>query len=557
MAPAPRSAGRSGAGPGTWDVTGLLVLVTSGVLIFLLLDRDFEFVLEPDFQFRLIAGYAEAFTNLDFSRLPRPVPHPYLDGSNIAYGAFTAVVAKVSSFSPALARHLPSIYSHALLATELVNAVARIVAAWLFYRSLVLLGTGRFVGFALAMLLSVSPQLIPITFLRVDHLVLLPLVAVFHLSLLLTKQQARLAHGIGLGLAMAFLANIKLTGAIFGILPVLAAAALLLRQRDRETARQLTRFALGALNTFVVLSALFLARFLPLGLGGLGEHITASVGKVLPWVTVLGKSPVFYYNIDLFRGYGGFFLVLVAVSFLMVLFRAVARRHPPSVFLIAAVLVFSLLGIWAMKYPRGGYHLVPIYLALVGAAAAQVRAGLVTAGQRRQRVGTVGLCVLLVLPLVQVGAVYLEELEAVRYRAIGIDQTRRQARNWLVENRVLGSTVCLMPESGWASAPLAGLRVELHYGPFAFPFLDPEALARYPVPTAAQVAEACDLVVLNDFHLKEYERVFARSGLEELWGRWERLFEELAGAYGRQVFACERPVYHVSRIEIYDLRSDG
>ncbi len=146
------------------DFTGLLVLVTSGVLMFQLLDRDYRFYAEPDFQLDLIAPYAEAFANLNFSRLPQPVPHVYLDGSHIIYGAFTALIAELSPFIPAIRRFLPTVPSLALFATELVNAIARTLAAWVFYRSLAALGTGRCVGFAMTLLLSLLVTLITLLF---------------------------------------------------------------------------------------------------------------------------------------------------------------------------------------------------------------------------------------------------------------------------------------------------------------------------------------------------------------------------------------------------------
>ena len=97
-----------------------------------------------------------------------------------------------------------------------------------------------------------------------------------------------------------------------------------------------------------------------------------------------------------------------------------------------------------------------------------------------------------------------------------------------------GSVVCIMPQSGWASVPLGGLGLNLGYGPFDFPFLDLEALARYPVPTTTEVAAACDVVVFNDFHLGNYEAYFVRVGLGDLWQQWLSLFDDMATRYSRQ-----------------------
>ncbi len=116
---------------------------------------------------------------------------------------------------------------------------------------------------------------------------------------------------------------------------------------------------------------------------------------------------------------------------------------------------------------------------------------------------------------------------------------------WLAENVAPGSTVCLMPDTEWASVPMNGLNLKVDHGPFDFPYLDLEALAGHPVPTAAQVAEACDVVMLNDFHLNSFGAHFVRAGLGHRWELWQALLDELAREYSREVFSSQRPAFRI------------
>ena len=62
--------------------------------------------------------------------------------------------------------------------------------------------------------------------------------------------------------------------------------------------------------------------------------LTEGYAMQMKWTTVLPSTPLLYYNIDLFAGYGGVFLVLVALSILAVAARGFADRDATSLWLL-------------------------------------------------------------------------------------------------------------------------------------------------------------------------------------------------------------------------------
>src|SRR5262249_5448075 len=79
--------------------------------------------------------------------------------------------------------------------------------------------------------------------------------------------------------------------------------------------------------------------------------------------TMLG--PLEYYNIELMMSSGALFVILYVAASVLVIFIAVRRRVPLAIFLGLSFLVFSAGGFVSPKYERGGYHFIPIVIAIV------------------------------------------------------------------------------------------------------------------------------------------------------------------------------------------------
>jgi hypothetical protein len=67
-------------------IVGAALFILFLALIWLLRERDLEFIFEPDFWPEMIEAWRRFFATADPSILPTPVPHPYLDGQYVVYG---------------------------------------------------------------------------------------------------------------------------------------------------------------------------------------------------------------------------------------------------------------------------------------------------------------------------------------------------------------------------------------------------------------------------------------------------------------------------------------
>jgi hypothetical protein len=112
-----------------------------------------------------------------------------------------------------------------------------------------------------------------------------------------------------------------------------------------------------------------------------------------------------------------------------------------------------------------------------------------------------------------------------------------------------------MRHSDWASVPTGGLGLKVSYGPLNVPYKNRKAMAQYPVPSLPKLAAACNIVILDDFHIRFYGVIFDKMGLHDRWMEWKDLFKEMAQVRPPMVFASKYPLHGVSRIEVYDLRS--
>jgi hypothetical protein len=104
----------------------------ASVLVFVILlvgsvtlsERDFEFLLEPDFNSNMILAFETLLKTGSWSAVPVPEPHVYLDGQYFIYGAAVALLRSPVS--------LPSNLAYSLAAAFTVNAIAYAVGPFDF-----------------------------------------------------------------------------------------------------------------------------------------------------------------------------------------------------------------------------------------------------------------------------------------------------------------------------------------------------------------------------------------------------------------------------------------
>ena len=512
-------------------------------------DLDGALVFDPDLRIDDILVYHAFFAGGGWSLLTPPAPNVYFEGHSFIYGLALHLYQGLAGLVGA---H-PPLREAAIATVSIIGALAHVAATTVFFAAVRRLTESAVPALALTLLFGLSPQILAIDLIRIDRLMILPLMVILYISVLITRREAVTRHGVLLGVASAVLAATKISGALFTVLPVLAAAIVIILDKSRAIPR-VRRVAAAAcsagipvLLVLMIRHVLHWERFIP----GLAEGYAMQ----MKWTTVLPSTPLLYYNIDLFAGYGGVFLVLVALSILAVAARGFADRDATSLWLLISLGLFSAAGMAVFKYDRGGYHLVPLYLF---ALAISVRCAMDVFARRihrRRRLGELSAAAaVLIFPVAAVSQTYVAQAADARAREASVIHTRMDARDWIVARFKPGERICMMTSSQWANPPLAGKGFQVTTAPLDILYLDGAAMADYAPPSLAQLRAACDGLVLNDLHNTVYLNNFTSRGYAQRRAEWDRLLADLRAAHPPQIFDGGISAFFVSKVEVLDLR---
>ncbi len=534
--------------PSAWPYVTAAAIGLAAVTPFV--DFDGALVFDPDLRIDEILAYHGLFADGSLRHLTPPAPNVYFEGHSFIYGLGLHLYQAACG----LLGLKPPLREAAIATVGIVGSLAHVAATVVFYATVRRLTQNNVTAILLAAFFGLSPQILNIDLIRIDRLMILPLVVVMHVCILIARREATRRDGILLGIAMAVLSATKISGAFFGVMPVLAAAIVL--AQDRDVARAyLRRLAAASLTAGVPVLAILMVRHL-LHWRQFPAGLAEGYAMQMKWTSVLPSTPRLYYNIDLFAGYGTAFLLLVAAAVAVVAVRAIAERDATALWLLVCLALFSAAGVAVFKYDRGGYHLVPLYLF---ALAIMIRTAMDLAGgrlhlPRLRREALVGLFVLAV-PAVTLGRSYASQTHQALLRDISVQQTRLASRDWILANFSAGERICMMTSSQWANPQLAGHGFQVTTAPLDIPYLDGAAMADYVAPRLDQLRAACDAVVLNDLHNTVYLNNFSTRGYTSRRAEWDRLLGDLERVYPAKIFQGAVTSYFVSRVEIYDLRA--
>lgn len=513
------------------------------------IDFDGRLVLEPDLSMQDFRFFHDAIRHGGWAQLPKPGPSVYFDGHSIIYGLFIHPYEAVHNLFAA-----PLPFDQAAIRTiGLVNGTAHVLATLVFFATVRRLSDQLPVALLLTAFFALSPQILDIHMLRIDRLMMLPLVALLHASVVIARHEARWTTGVVLGVALGTLSATKISGFLFIAFPAIALTFAVLARGGERAA--LVRMGVVVVSAALVGAPVFAALMIRhLVHGG---HIVAAIKRgyanQMEWLAVLPVTPRFYYNIDLFAGYGQAFLPLVALALVAVAAAGVRRRDAAALWLIACLALFSVTGFVSLKYGRGGYHLVPLYLYALAMAAPLLRQALA----RRLPIAPPAAVAVaaLAVPAMAVVDNYVGQAGRALQWPAAVERTRFEPRAWMAGAFAPGTRVCMLGSSQWTSPPLKGLGLHVTTLLFEFPYLYPAEMAAFLPPTLAQVSAACDVFVLNSFHKPFYPDTLRFQGAPAVAQAWEALFQELETRYPPKIFAADVEAYYVSRIEVYDLRN--
>jgi len=117
-------------------LTGTILFVLFLLLAAGVAQREYEFVLESDFQVSDVRQWALFYQTLDLGVFTKRFPYTLLDGQPIVTGLFSALIEAIASYVPTLATALPTGLARDQMATTIVNVLSYSGAGVLFYATM-------------------------------------------------------------------------------------------------------------------------------------------------------------------------------------------------------------------------------------------------------------------------------------------------------------------------------------------------------------------------------------------------------------------------------------
>ena len=509
---------------------------------------DGRLILEPDLLASQIVYFYGVIQDGSWLALPpQPSGNVYFEGNIIIYAFATHVYEFIHNLfaSPA------PVYQTAKVTVGLVNGVAHMTATLIFFATIRRLSRHTGIAIIIAFLFAFSPQIIDIDLVRADRLMILGLVAVLHASISITSGVPKISDGVLLGAGMALLSSVKFTGVAFGVFPATAVlVALAFTGWKHEVLRRIggvvvvsMMVALPAFAFLMVRHIMYPGAFIEFLKQGFADQVGA-------FDAFYASGPLLYYNVDLFLGYGYIFLGLILAAAIIVVIEAAFKRDPTAIWLIANLVIFSVVGAIIYKYSRGGYHLIPLYLFLFAIAARVLRAP-----SRVPRAITVAGMIALLIPVGTVALAFSDMASIAVKRSTSIAKTRFESRAWIEDRFQSGDRICMIRGSEWSNPHLDGSGFFVTTKMFDLPLERAAEAGNYMAPRLEQVRAACDAVVFDDLHKKVSIEYYRSHELGQRSREWEGLFDELEQEHPAEVFTADTPAYFVSRVDVHDLRS--
>jgi hypothetical protein len=200
-----------------------------------------------------------------------------------------------------------------------------------------------------------------------------------------------------------------------------------------------------------------------------------------------------------------------------------------------------------LKYPRGGYHMLPVFFAMVGFIAAEI---LHSSLNRIAKIGLLGAgSLIFATSIVKSVPVYADTVARRIDEAIAIQAVKREPRQWLLAHFPPGTRLCVQKHSLWTLPDLDGF-VSTD-APIALPYLDPEAMARTFPPSVDTIRKSCSALVTSDYHRALFNNLLVKASPENA-ANWQRFFAEIDAKFPPIVFSSPVAIY-AKQIYINDL----
>lgn len=526
----------------------LLLFVLAAVCILPFIDPYYDYVFEDNI---VIVDQTHAFVRFflhgDISSLP-PLSYypPYYDGPYIVYALGAVLLHGLHTAHMLPGLHLANDQSFIIFSIRYVNASALIAASIPFFFAAKLLSRNNIISFLLSLIFVLSPPILQIDLLRIDHMIVFLLCCLTYLSMVVAQCRSGWAVNAGLGIALAGIANTKITGITFALMPAAAIAWACFSRRYGW--RQLFGFLIPLLLVGFALWFRYL-----LHAREIVPDLLAKIHDARQWEMYFPVTPYYYYNWTYFTPFGWEFLTLFAFALMATCGRMIFKREGAILVILISLAAFSALLAPLLKYPRGGYPLIPLYLLVMASGASLVFA---FARSRLKRRGYRFLVAMLVscslIPtLFRVLGLYHAVYEDSLHRMESIRITRIEPREWFKTHVASKAKIGIIPATEFACPPIWDLDYAVVVHLLAQPNLSKEQLLSFDPPSFEKLETETDLLLFPDYLTLAFKTAEAEFAPEQWRTKWRPFFDELRNRYTRVSFHSRYSNYFVSQIEMY------
>lgn len=514
----------------------------------------FEFTLEPDVQIGTIAQWRQFFVTFDMTVLPNPYPYSYFDGSAIPCALIANVLSLIVHVITPLKPLFPNYDSFSIAATVLLNVLALALGSAVFFAMVMRLTGNRVIATAVSIAFYLAPQMIAINIIRVDYEIQCLLVIVLYECVRILQGSQTRRGAVVLGASIALAATIKNQGIIFGVFPCIA---VLMEDPRRWVAAivALRRYIAVAVASFVTCFIVLMFRYVYHY--NLNDWITLypkAVAVFLSWKDIYKVDPGTpfgqwgYYNIWLMQDHGYEFVILYFAAAIFLLIASAWRSQQTKAYLFFLIIFvpLSLVGVFSLKYQRGGYHLLPFIYAIVALALSEAVRGRLWQPLRYVVAGLGS--VVLAISLVRSAQFYVSVARTAEANETVIKDLWGASREWMASHVAPGSTACIHKDSGWALPPVADLHLKETAAVFDFPYTNKVAIDHFEPPKFDAVDKSCDIVLLDNTHATSS---VTRSSLPEVRKAWSTFYATMDTRYKKVAFTTNAPTEGLKSIDIY------
>ena len=494
---------------------GLGMFLLAFILLSALWPPFFEATFEADTDIQRVRIFQDIFSGkTSIGDIQPPPNHVYFEGHYIIY-AFTSFVIKPGAallsrldFSPVAAGNVDELI---IFTIYFVNTgLLALASAFLFH--FVLRVTKSIVPAMLFTLVFIcSYQTITaFNLIRSDAFITSCLLILLCFSVSFALGRLHKHSYLVAGIFSAMLVCTKVTAFQFLLIPLLA---FFIQRKNAVFRNEMYKYALVlCIGTFLLQCRYILYP------GYILINAPAILKKMREWNAMISKTPLFYYNINIYRS-EPFFLALSLIGIAVNIFGI--RKNKPSHILLASFFFFSLLGLVTPKLPRWGYHIFLLALFL-----------LITAHQymaekfrltRWRRLYSLSVLLLAAGLLFDGGKNFLSTKRDLAKRYNNELTVQIAAASWLRNNIPAKEKICILTDSNWQMPP--GDFNYVNEG-FFIEYTNPEAVANYRLPDVSGLPASCPTFILGNAHRDLFGAMMASRNPHLEWYGYFAMLEK-------------------------------